>query len=93
MLVKDKTGSYAVLQVAVQHTLARQLSTAQEHEPNLLHCDRHTWLGPPFRPHVEGQASNVAVDVCIANGRGEEADWCDNTHNISSDVWRAPTLT
>ena len=94
MLVKGKTGSYAVLQVAVQHTLARQLSTAQEHEPNLLHCDRHTHGSARHfnLTFIDSQAM-VAVDVCIAWGMATMLSGAITCSNIVGELWRNPMLT
>jgi hypothetical protein len=58
--------------------LDARCSTAREHESNLLHCDRHTHgSARHFDFAFEGQAI-VAVDVCIACGRGDDAEWRDN---------------
>jgi hypothetical protein len=73
----------------VQHTHAhaRQLSTAREHEPNLLHCDRHTHGSARHfdLTFIDSQAM-VAVDVCIDGGQGDDAEWRDNMQQYR---WRA----
>jgi hypothetical protein len=58
--------------------------------------DRHTGLGPPFRPHeapTRVEPSVVVVDLCVVSERGRDADWCDNMQQYSWRLWRAPMLT
>ena len=86
MLVKGKTGSYAVLQVTAQHTLARQLSTAREHDQTYSTAIGTHGSARHFDLTFIDTQAMVAVDVCISGGQGDGSEWRDNMQQYR---WRA----